>query len=541
MEINLSSLGSLRPKSRHAVRLSPSDVNAALNPDSSVPTSTSTPLPDPALSGPTARLDVFDPKIPEGWYQPRKKIPPSGPATNPLPEAEPQPEPEPEPEPLSELPASERSEPGISLDGGPSTLDPVHAPTSSVHTISTEMGVFTLTKNCEDDNLITILKKENRLNPIIDNSDYKLSCVNTEDAKISMQLLGTGTFNSVYTTNNSDRVIRFTNKLRKIGETELTNEENGLFIQSYLSNIVQCNQICKVFEFGRYSLVPNIEFVSKLPAPSFMSARVGDTIPYRRGDPFVQKSGWYNVNGKLLLLDETGEYDYGEQQYTPVVSEQYVNGVYAIIEILPSDLFKYQEKIKIFDDNILLKIKQIFYDILSGLHCMHQLGYVHLDIKPENVGLTPDNRAKLFDMGTSTFLVSDKKYTTVGTLDFLDPYHKATQRFHIKSDIYAVGVMLNELFILDRYRNIKNRKNYANNAHLKNLIKGCLNKDPNLRYSAMDALSSRWFYGIPSPRVAKVSNSGGSSKNKYTRRNKKRTIKRRQSKLRKNKSRNSRR
>jgi serine/threonine protein kinase len=42
----------------------------------------------------------------------------------------------------------------------------------------------------------------------------------------------------------------------------------------------------------------------------------------------------------------------------------------------------------------------LFYNILDGVQCMHQLGEVaHLDLKLENILLTKDFRVKLCDFG----------------------------------------------------------------------------------------------------------------------------------------------
>lgn len=39
--------------------------------------------------------------------------------------------------------------------------------------------------------------------------------------------------------------------------------------------------------------------------------------------------------------------------------------------------------------------------ILNGIGALHQAGYSHLDIKPTNIGYTPDGTIKVFDAGSS--------------------------------------------------------------------------------------------------------------------------------------------
>lgn len=50
----------------------------------------------------------------------------------------------------------------------------------------------------------------------------------------------------------------------------------------------------------------------------------------------------------------------------------------------------------------------IIQDIANGLDALHERGVVHRDVKPHNVLITDNGRAKLSDMGLGRRLVADQ-------------------------------------------------------------------------------------------------------------------------------------
>jgi serine/threonine protein kinase len=90
----------------------------------------------------------------------------------------------------------------------------------------------------------------------------------------------------------------------------------------------------------------------------------------------------------------------------------------------------------------------IISQVARGLAHAHARGLVHRDIKPGNVLVTPDGKAKLSDLGLASFLgnedVDDPRYgRTVGTADYLSPEHISSPReLSPQSDIYSLGCTL---------------------------------------------------------------------------------------------------
>jgi len=90
----------------------------------------------------------------------------------------------------------------------------------------------------------------------------------------------------------------------------------------------------------------------------------------------------------------------------------------------------------------------IIFQVAEGLEYAHQAGFIHRDIKPANVLVTPENEAKLLDLGLAGPLEDaankDPRFGKVcGTADYLSPEHIREPWTPMPAwDIYSLGCTL---------------------------------------------------------------------------------------------------
>ena len=88
-------------------------------------------------------------------------------------------------------------------------------------------------------------------------------------------------------------------------------------------------------------------------------------------------------------------------------------------------------------------------EVARGLTVAHARRMVHRDIKPQNVLIDAEGRAKLTDFGISRQLEQDGMTATgrvLGTTDYVAPEQAMGRGADQRSDIYSLGVVLYEMF-----------------------------------------------------------------------------------------------
>jgi hypothetical protein len=89
-------------------------------------------------------------------------------------------------------------------------------------------------------------------------------------------------------------------------------------------------------------------------------------------------------------------------------------------------------------------------EIARGLTVAHARNMVHRDIKPQNVLIDAEGRAKLTDFGISRQLEQDGMTATgrvLGTTDYVAPEQAMGRGADPRSDVYSLGVVLYEMLI----------------------------------------------------------------------------------------------
>lgn len=129
-------------------------------------------------------------------------------------------------------------------------------------------------------------------------------------------------------------------------------------------------------------------------------------------------------------------YDWGEQDGTYYLVMEYVPGSNL------SELLSHQGPLP--EDQALDLASQI----AAGLEAAHRHGLVHRDMKPHNVLVDPQGRAKLTDFGiaraASEVPITESR-VVLGSARYIAPEQLQGQEADARSDLYSLGVVLYEL------------------------------------------------------------------------------------------------
>lgn len=153
-----------------------------------------------------------------------------------------------------------------------------------------------------------------------------------------------------------------------------------------------------------------------------------------------------------------------------------------------------KEKKKLDIGDILL----YFGQILEGVAHLHELGFVHGDLKPENIIISPANYVKIVDFGLTTSFdpeVLQNSFTQTadqgrGSLYYTSPEALETGKFSPRSDVFSLGVILYELFVGHAYPLSNIRSIY--DSFIQELIERSTDFEPLERYADGGELKKNW-------------------------------------------------
>ncbi len=86
-------------------------------------------------------------------------------------------------------------------------------------------------------------------------------------------------------------------------------------------------------------------------------------------------------------------------------------------------------------------IVHYFIQTAAGLAAMHALGYVHCDLKPNNILVNAEHRVKVIDYGQAC-KVGSQKERIQGTPDFIAPEQVKCDPMTVRTDVFNFGATL---------------------------------------------------------------------------------------------------
>ncbi|MCH8854334.1 MAG: serine/threonine protein kinase, partial [Planctomycetes bacterium] len=170
------------------------------------------------------------------------------------------------------------------------------------------------------------------------------------------------------------------------------------------------------------------------------------------------------------------------------------------------------------------KCVELFIKVCDALAYAHRAGYIHRDIKPNNIHVDADDNPFILDFGLARPLPSEKRDDIsaadhpVGTLNYMSPEQVIGEELlGVQTDIYSLGVVMYEVLsggqmpytmdgeVIERRRHIIETEptpikvfNPKIDQDLSSIVCKCLEKHPADRYDSMDALQTdlrNWLAG----------------------------------------------
>ena len=142
--------------------------------------------------------------------------------------------------------------------------------------------------------------------------------------------------------------------------------------------------------------------------------------------------------------------------------------------------------------------------VLQALDAAHAAGFVHRDVKPENVLLTDDGRVKVADFGLARAITAGNATAAtqgllIGTVAYLSPEQVQRGIADARSDVYGAGILLYEMItgavpftgetpLAVAYQHVNavvpvpSRVRPGIPAHVDALVARATERDPDLRY-----------------------------------------------------------
>ena len=195
-------------------------------------------------------------------------------------------------------------------------------------------------------------------------------------------------------------------------------------------------------------------------------------------------------------------YDFGQDHGRPYIVMEYVAG---------DDLRT------VLNRGLLTIAQAVEYgiQICNAVGMAHRRGMVHGDMKPGNILISPENRAKVTDFGLARALgdsAMDDGEVVWGTPAYFAPEQAAGDRVMPATDVYAIGIILYEMltgtvpFKGENDQEVARKQLYehpapmsAHTTHpipadLEKIVRRAMQKEPTQRYRAADELRDALLY-----------------------------------------------
>lgn len=156
---------------------------------------------------------------------------------------------------------------------------------------------------------------------------------------------------------------------------------------------------------------------------------------YIRKQISIETAAVYNRLKNVVNRNITRVYDVACDGNKGIVIEEFINGM---------TLAEYMDQVGVMKEG---EVCAMVLELCNALSQIHQMGVVHRDIKPENIMISNDGITKLIDFGIARVIKEGQTQDTtiLGTEGYAAPEQCGYAQTDARSDIYAVGVLMNKM------------------------------------------------------------------------------------------------
>jgi serine/threonine protein kinase/predicted Zn-dependent protease len=195
---------------------------------------------------------------------------------------------------------------------------------------------------------------------------------------------------------------------------------------------------------GRYQVIEELGHGGMGRVYKVQDTKIGEKIALKliRPEAGLDKKSLERFSNELKLARKIRHknvcqmFDLGEDQGTRYITMEYVHG---------EDLKQLIRKVGRLSPGQAVGIAR---QVCDGLEEAHKLGVVHRDLKPQNIMVDEDGKARIMDFGIARSL-SGKSITgagvLIGTPEYMSPEQVEGREIDQRSDIYSLGVILYEM------------------------------------------------------------------------------------------------
>lgn len=135
------------------------------------------------------------------------------------------------------------------------------------------------------------------------------------------------------------------------------------------------------------------------------------------------------------------------------------------------------------------ELLRLFEEVAEGLGAMHRAGFVHADLKPGNILVSPEEHAHLIDFGQSSRM-GQSKGRVQGTMDYMAPEQAVDAKLDQRTDVFGLGATLHRVLT---GKPVPTEMNQTVNPHTQRLLGKRVDETPQALLEGLPTCVARFI------------------------------------------------